>query len=377
MTLKRLFIFLLLLLAVYSAKPYWEKPVSEYIDLSFLDPVDETVEKVLTSKPFETTVHHVSNTIDRVFHFFFSDENSRDRSATEVEKPQLATPKSSHISVYNIEIGTAEETVIDMLGEPQQVSANEYETEWSTYHQDYHNFMMISYDDQRNVNAIYTNDHLISSESGLRYRSTKAFVREQYGIPLTEIKRGNKIYLLQNNEEFDLFEIGDLYLYVFYDVHRGDTVTSLQIVSKTLEQERKQIYATGNNALREGFERQLFDLTNASRVRHGVPALEWDDEASITAHNHSNDMAKNNYFGHENLQGKSPFDRMKADNISFRSAGENLAYGQSSSIFAHEGLMNSKGHRDNILLDTYSHLGIGVSFNEESQPYYTENFLLK
>ena len=88
-------------------------------------------------------------------------------------------------------------------------------------------------------------------------------------------------------------------------------------------------------------------------------------------------MADNDYFSHENKQGKSPFDRMKDDGVSFRGAGENLAYGQSSSIFAHEGLMNSEGHRENILLDTYSHLGTGVSFNEKLQPYYTENFLLK
>ena len=45
--------------------------------------------------------------------------------------------------------------------------------------------------------------------------------------------------------------------------------------------------------------------------------------------------------------------------------------------FAHEGLMNSKGHRDNILQDIYSHLGTGVAFNEKSTPFYTETFLLK
>jgi uncharacterized protein YkwD len=55
-------------------------------------------------------------------------------------------------------------------------------------------------------------------------------------------------------------------------------------------------------------------------------------------------------------------------------AGENLAYGQFSSIFAHEGLMNSLGHRENILRKDYEYLGVGVAFNDESQPYYTENF---
>ena len=68
-------------------------------------------------------------------------------------------------------------------------------------------------------------------------------------------------------------------------------------------------------------------------------------QSAGTARKHSLDMAENDYFSHENKQGKSPFDRMKDDGIRFRGAGENLAYGQSSSIFAHEGLMNSRPPR--------------------------------
>lgn len=56
-------------------------------------------------------------------------------------------------------------------------------------------------------------------------------------------------------------------------------------------------------------------------------------------------MVKQNYFDHNNLDGESPFDRLKDDDIDFNAAAENLAYGQQNSIFAHEGLMNSLGHR--------------------------------
>lgn len=355
----------------------WEKPVSNYVDLSFLDSVDQTVNQITTSEPFEATIHFVNDTIDWIFRKVFPNETTASDTAVDVEKPELTTPQHGQISIYNIEIGTPEETVLEKLGEPLQVSSNEYGTKWSTYHQDYHNFMMISYDERRNVNAIYTNDDLLSTESGVQYKSEKAFVREQYGEPLTEIRKGLNVFILQDSEEFDLFEVGDLYLYVFYDIHKNDTVTAVQVVSKELERQKNSLYATRNELLKQGFERQLFDLTNAARVRHGLLAVEWDEPAARTARRHSKDMADFNYFSHENLQGQSPFDRMKEDKISFRAAGENLAYGQSSSIFAHEGLMNSKGHRENILLDSYSHLGVGVAFNEENQPYYTENFLLK
>ncbi len=375
--MKRLFLFLLLVFAVYSAKPYWEEPVSQHVDISFLKPVDEAIENVVTSEPVEKTIHYISSTVNQILQFFITDSKHSTDEVDDVEKPELETPESNQISIHNIQIGTSVDTVMDTLGAPLQTSLNEYGERWSTYHQDYHNFMMISYDEERNVNALYTNDDLIASNIGLRYGAPKATIREVYGEPLTEIRKGANLYLLQDSEEFDLFEVEDLYIYVFYDIHRDDQVTALQLISKELEQQRKRIYADASDALKSGFERQLFDLTNASRVRHGVSPLTWDERVSNTARKHSLDMARNNYFDHENLQGLSPFDRMKADHLSFRSAGENLAYGQSSSIFAHEGLMNSKGHRDNILLDMYSHLGVGVAFNEESQPYYTTNFLLK
>ena len=60
------------------------------------------------------------------------------------------------------------------------------------------------------------------------------------------------------------------------------------------------------------------------------------------------------------------------DHIDFNAAGENLAYGQVSSIYAHEGLMNSLGHRKNILNTHYKNLGLGVDFNEDKQPFWTE-----
>ena len=236
---------------------------------------------------------------------------------------------------------------------------------------------MVSFDDKQTVNGIYTNDDLIASSVGVQYGSDKSLVRETFGKPIKELRKGTNIYILQESEGFDLFEVGETYTYVFYDLHKNDTVTAIKLVSKNLNSKKPAFMPAGIQFLQFGFEQQLFDLTNAARVRHGLNALTWDDRAAGTARKHSRDMALNNYFSHENKQGLSPFDRMKKDGIVFRSAGENLAYGQSSSIFAHEGLMNSLGHRENILLDRYSHLGVGAAFNDKSQPYYTETFLLK
>ena len=126
------------------------------------------------------------------------------------------------------------------------------------------------------VNAIYTNDDLIASSVDIKYGSPKSLVRETFGEPIKELRKGLNIYILQESEGFDLFEIDGTYTYVFYDLHKNDTVTAIQLVAKTLEQQKTGIYAGGDSSLRYGFEQQLFDLTNAARVRHGLNALIWD-----------------------------------------------------------------------------------------------------
>lgn len=376
--MKKLFVLIIFILLIYFAKPLWEEPVSAYVDLSILAPVDEKMEAFLSSESIESAVRYISNSVDKAVLFLSTKMAGEEREEVEIAtKPELEKPQQSILSIHNIEIGTAEESVQQKLGSPSRKSMNEYGTEWYTYHQEYSNFMMISFDDQRNVSAIYTNDDLISSDNGIKYGTDKSFVRETFGEPIKEIRKGLNIYILQQSDGFDVYEFDNMYAYIFYDLEQNETVTAVKLISTTLEQQKTGIYAGKNEQLQKGFELQLFDLTNAARVRHGFSILEWDEAVSHTAQKHSTDMAVQDYFSHENKLGESPFDRMKHDGITFKGAGENLAYGQSSSIFAHEGLMNSPGHRENILLNTYSHLGVGVDFNEKSQPYYTENFLLK
>jgi uncharacterized protein YkwD len=70
-------------------------------------------------------------------------------------------------------------------------------------------------------------------------------------------------------------------------------------------------------------------------------------------------MFARGYFSHISPEGKSPFDRMKAGGVSFGSAGENLALAPTLEL-AHQGLMNSPGHRANILSPKYKTVGIGI-----------------
>lgn len=294
-----------------------------------------------------------------------------------IDKPEITPPTDQTFSVYNIKIGDNKQDVEAVLGEPKRTSSNEFGLNWYTYHQNYQNFVKVMYNENQQVVGLYTNQDLIASSKNVKLNAPRSIVTESLGEPLTKIQKGFTYYQLQEDSDYDVYLLDNSYVTIFYDIHEENTVTSIQIVHEDIEEEKKDFYTAASEQLKEGFELQMFDLTNATRVNHGLSVLTWDDKVRETARKHSIDMAENNYFDHTNLQGQSPFDRMLEDQITFSVAGENLAYGQFSSIFAHEGLMNSIGHRENILKPEFDYLGVGVAFNDESHPYYTQNYYKK
>lgn len=106
-------------------------------------------------------------------------------------------------------------------------------------------------------------------------------------------------------------------------------------------------------------EQQMFELLNQERVNAGVKPLTWDDRLVSIARQHSMEMFQLKYFAHQSPATGSPFDRLKAAGITYSVAGENLAYAQSVTV-AMRGLMDSQGHRDNILRPEFTRIGIGA-----------------
>lgn len=304
-------------------------------------------------------------------------EDSENTTQSVPEDPTLDAPSEQPFSVHTVELGDDRSTVEEQAGEPKRSSVNEYKVNWVAYHENYHNFFMAAYNEENIVIGLYTNQNLLTSTEDISFESNRDSVLKALNDPLESIQKGLINYQIQQNQEYDVFLINESYVTLFYDKHEDSTVTAIQIISDEMEQQRDKYFGESSAALKEGFEYQLFDLTNAARVEHSLSVLSWDESVRTTARDHSLDMAENNYFSHTNLDGQSPFDRMTEDDISYTMAGENLAAGQPSSIFSHEGLMNSLGHRENILKPEFESLAVGVAFNEDSQPYYTENFLTK
>ena len=110
---------------------------------------------------------------------------------------------------------------------------------------------------------------------------------------------------------------------------------------------------------RPDLEKQMLDMVNRERAANGLRPLAADPELTEVARRHSADMFARGYFAHDTPEGLSPFDRMHEANVQFLTAGENLALAPTLPV-AHTGLMNSPGHRANILRPQFGRLGIGI-----------------
>ncbi|MBY0121713.1 CAP domain-containing protein [Bacillus sp. S/N-304-OC-R1] len=372
----RLFRTVILLFIIYLSWPFIENQIEKTKYAPILENIKTEIQALAENPRVTETVDVIYGTINELTNKLENNEllPLKETKPEQAKKPNLTIPSEHAFSIHNIALGELKENVEKQIGLAKRSSYNEYGTKWYSYHENYHNFLMVAYDTNNRVAALYTNQDLIASQKGIKLGSTKENVRQQLGDPLKQIRKGLVYYQIEEDRDYDMFKMDNSFVTIFYDKHSNNTVTAIQIIDENLEQVKHYFYTEGSLPLKEGFEYQLFDLTNADRVKHNLTVLQWDDHVRETARKHSKDMADQNYFSHTNLEGLSPFDRMSKDHVSFTMAGENLATGQFSSIFAHEGLMNSLGHRENILRPEYRYLGVGVAFNSKSQPYYTENF---
>ncbi|OBZ18489.1 SCP-like extracellular [Bacillus sp. FJAT-27264] len=119
--------------------------------------------------------------------------------------------------------------------------------------------------------------------------------------------------------------------------------------------------ASGDSAQ---FVQQVLDLVNQERTKAGLKSLSLNSALSKMALAKAQDMYDNNYFDHQSPTYGSPFDMMKAFGITYNSAGENIANGQTSAEEVMNQWMNSPGHRANILNSSFTEIGIGY-YNKE------------
>ncbi|CEO32885.1 CAP domain-containing protein [Paraclostridium sordellii] len=274
-------------------------------------------------------------------------------------------------SYEDIKIGDDKESVISKIGPPDRKDLSEYGFTWYVYNRFKNNFIMVGIENEKVV-GLYSNSLNSCETKGIKIGDKLGDVREKYK-PIEYKKKGNIKFVVESKNQFDILLEDDKYITLFYDIHNNSKVRSYQIIDKNIENKTSDIYPVFNEQLKYSFEMQTIDLINSERDKNDLDRLTFSEKAKISSEKHSEDMKENNYFDHLNKENETPFDRMKKEDIIYSIAGENIAAGQINSVYAHEALMNSLGHRKNILGD-YENVGVGVSFGGHYKIYYTQNF---
>lgn len=106
-------------------------------------------------------------------------------------------------------------------------------------------------------------------------------------------------------------------------------------------------------------EANLLAELNQTRASFGLAALERDARIDEVARAHSTDMRDHNFIAHISPTTGTPVDRMNRAGLASSLVAENLGRAYSSREL-HEGLLDSPGHRANILLAGATHVGIGA-----------------
>lgn len=140
----------------------------------------------------------------------------------------------------------------------------------------------------------------------------------------------------------------------------NETLTFLTVSPNPASGEKVDLRFTQKEIkIDEGAEELMLTLVNQERVKAGVGQLVMSAALRDVARAHAKDMFARGYFSHYNPDGQSPFDRMEKAGINFTAAGENLALAPNIYL-AHQGLINSPGHRKNILSSDFGKVGIGA-----------------
>lgn len=106
-------------------------------------------------------------------------------------------------------------------------------------------------------------------------------------------------------------------------------------------------------------ENELLTLINIEREKNSLLPFKVDENLQNLARLKAQDLVKNNYFSHISPVYGTPFEMLKNNKISYKTASENIA-GNSSITGALDSFLNSDSHKKNILSNDYNYTGLAV-----------------
>ncbi|WP_249870237.1 CAP domain-containing protein [Oceanobacillus saliphilus] len=286
-------------------------------------------------------------------------------------------------------IGKTEQELLDELGEPSRIDPSAYDYKWWVYKDAENQYVQYGIE-AGEIKTIYAIGENLETEP-VHIGQTYDDIREQFTLT-NEVtySEGLSSYTFRLSEEDlamrPLVKLNqDTFIQLYFDTFTNELSSLRILTAQTLLKHRPyEIEYRGKlpnepnlseeewSDIETGMEQQIFDITNVMRHQQGKKKLDWEESVSNVAYHHSKDMADNNYFSHYSLNGDGLKERLEAERVFYIAAGENIAAQYPDAPAAMEGWLNSEGHREALLNDDYTHIGVGVF-----RFFYTQNFLHK
>lgn len=127
----------------------------------------------------------------------------------------------------------------------------------------------------------------------------------------------------------------------------------------------------GNNQ-NASYMEQVVNLVNMERAKEGLAPLTIDKNVQKAAQVRAEEIVTS--FSHTRPNGSSFSTALAEQKVSYRRAGENIAWGQRSPEEVVNAWMNSAGHRANIMNAGFTRIGVGYYQNAKGVNYWSQLF---
>lgn len=117
---------------------------------------------------------------------------------------------------------------------------------------------------------------------------------------------------------------------------------------------------------------RIAELVNEARANAGLKPLTLDKNITRAAQVRAVETEKS--FSHTRPDGRHFSTALGEAGVSYRGAGENIAWGQKTPEQVMDGWMNSPGHRANILNENFTSIGVGYYQNSNGVNYWSQLF---
>lgn len=285
-------------------------------------------------------------------------------------------------------IGRSLTELLNEFGPPQRIDETLYGYQWYIYNLDHSRYAQIGVENNQVVTIFALGESLNVAPFEIGQPVEEIFNTQFIDTNINLEYNGNSYRFELNDTDLNLrpiVQLGDIYVQLYIDKFTGTLSSVRFLTADTLIKQRPyELVYRGEliesavpteemwKSIETGAEQEIFEITNVLRTRHQLSPLQWDEDTAEVALGHSQDMAENNDFSHTSKKFGSLSDRLNRAEVAYESAGENIAANYTDAPAVVEGWLNSKGHRDSLLNEDFTHLGVGVY-----QKYYTQNFIKK